>query len=127
SKTRGCFRYDPSQDKVVIDWPRKDLGQERINQALLDTMERLNEANGGFTTSLLTYLKDTVKDDICYNPLGGCVMGKASDFFGRVKGYTGLYVNDGSFMPSSSACTNPSFTIAALAERNIETILAEDF
>ncbi|MDQ3234883.1 MAG: GMC oxidoreductase [Pseudobdellovibrionaceae bacterium] len=127
SETRGSFRYDESNDKVVIDWPKNDPGQERINQSLLETMAKLNRANGGFTTSLLTYLKDKVKDDICYHPLGGCVMGKAADFFGRVKGYEGLYVNDGSFMPSASACTNPSFTIAALAERNIENIIAADF
>ncbi len=127
SETRGTFRYDSSRDEVIIDWPKRDAGQERINQSLLNTMQQLNNANGGFTTSLLTYLKDQVKDDICYHPLGGCVMGKASDFYGRVKGYEGLYVNDGSFMPSSSACTNPSYTIAALAERNIEKVLAEDF
>lgn len=125
--TRGTFRYDEQSDSISIDWPQYDEGQETVNRALLDTMSKLNEANGGFTTSLLTYLKDRTKDDIAYHPLGGCVMGKASDFYGRVKGYEGLYVNDGSFMPGSAACVNPSLTIAALAERNMERILAEDF
>ena len=55
------------------------------------------------------------------------VIGNATDFFGRVKNYDGLYINDGSLMPGSSACTNPSFTISAIAERNIEKIIAEDF
>ena len=34
---------------------------------------------------------------------------------------------DGSVLPGSCATANLSLTIAALAERNIETILAEDF
>ncbi len=127
TETRGEFRYDTAKDEITIEWPKEDKGQERINEALLDTMSRLNQANGGVTTSLLTYLKDRVKDDISYHPLGGCVLGKATDFYGRVKGYEGLYVNDGAFMPGSAACTNPSLTIAALAERNMEDILAKDF
>lgn len=126
--TRGVFRYEAHNDSISIDWPAHDEGQETVNRALLDTMSQLNAANGGFTTSLLTYLKDRTKDDISYHPLGGCVMGKACDFYGRVKGYEGgLYVNDGAFMPGSAACVNPSLTIAALAERNMEKILAEDF
>jgi len=125
--SRGRFRYDASRDAVTLDYPRDDKGQEEINRGLLETMQKLNEANGGFTTSLLTYLKDQVKDDICYHPLGGCVMGKACDFEGRVKGYEGLYVNDGSMLPGASGCVNPSFTISALADRNIQKILNEDF
>jgi cholesterol oxidase len=54
-------------------------------------------------------------------------MGKACDFEGRVKGYEGLYVNDGSLLPGASGCVNPSFTISALADRNIQKILKEDF
>ncbi len=55
------------------------------------------------------------------------VIGKACDAFGRVKNYPGLYVNHGALIPGSAACANPAFTVAALAERNIERILAEDF
>jgi cholesterol oxidase len=125
--TRGSFRYDRIKDDVVIDWPAVDEGQKRINQALLNTLGKLNKVNGGITTSLLGNLVSKVKDDICYHPMGGCVIGKATDFFGRVKGQPGLYVNDGSLMPGTSGCVNPAFTIAALAERNIERIIAEDF
>jgi cholesterol oxidase len=125
--TRGTFRYDEKTDTVSIDWPKNDQGQEVVNQALLDVLEKLNKANGGWTTSLLTYLKDKVKDDICYHPLGGMVLGKACDFYGRVKGYEGLYVNDGSMLPGASGCCNPSMTISALAERNIRQLLQEDF
>jgi len=125
--TRGTFKYDAATDKVSIDWPKDDKGQQVVNQALLQVLERLNQANGGWTTSVLTLLRNQVKDDICYHPLGGCVLGKATDFYGRVHGYEGLYVNDGSMMPGASGCCNPSMTIAAIAERNIANIIASDF
>jgi cholesterol oxidase len=125
--TRGSFRYVPEKDEVVIDWPKNDQGQELVNEVLLDTLKKLNRANGGWTSSVLTYLHEQVKDDICYHPLGGVVIGKACDFYGRVKGYEGLYVNDSALMPGASGCCNPSFTISALAERNIAEIVAQDF
>ncbi|MEH2351401.1 MAG: GMC oxidoreductase [Nostoc sp.] len=60
------------------------------------------------------------------HPLGGVPIGKACDPFGRVYGYNRLYVVDGSLIPGSAACTNPSFTIAALAERCLDKIIAQD-
>lgn len=57
------------------------------------------------------------------HPLGGAVMGQICNTFGQVYGYRGLYVVDGALIPGSTACTNPSFTIAALAERCMERIL----
>lgn len=41
--------------------------------------------------------------------------------------FSGLYVNDSALIPGFVGCANPAFTVAALAERNIERILAEDF
>ena len=43
---------------------------------------------------------------------------------GKVYGYEGLYVLDGSIVPTAIG-VNPSKTIAALAERGIERLLAE--
>jgi cholesterol oxidase len=59
------------------------------------------------------------------HPLGGCVLGRSSDLYGRVKGYKGLYALDGSMIPGSVGGANPSFTIAALAERGIADIIAK--
>jgi cholesterol oxidase len=59
------------------------------------------------------------------HPLGGAVLGKATDSYGRVHGYRGLYVMDGAAIPGSTATANPSLTITALAERNIEAIIRE--
>ncbi|NOE51273.1 GMC oxidoreductase, partial [Vibrio cholerae] len=43
--------------------------------------------------------------------------------YGRVKNVSGLYVMDGSLLPGNTGGANPSLTIAALAERNIERII----
>lgn len=66
---------------------------------------------------------------ISVHPLGGCPMGdKESDGVvnpqGEVFGYPGLRVIDGSILPTSTG-TNPSLTIAALAECIASTIPAK--
>jgi cholesterol oxidase len=66
---------------------------------------------------------------ITVHPLGGCPMsddpraGVTNDR-GRVHGYEGMYVLDGSIVPTALG-VNPSKTIAALAERGVEHLLAE--
>ncbi len=56
--------------------------------------------------------------------LGGCVMADdeakgVTDAGGEVFGYPGLYVLDGGALPAATG-VNPSHTIAAVAERNVE-------
>ena len=63
--------------------------------------------------------------DFTAHPLGGAVLGRTTDSYGRVRGHRGLYVLDGAAVPGSTATANPSLTITALAERNIAKILAE--
>ena len=93
---------------------------------MLYTMKELNRVNGGIISPLIGGLKG-YNDSACYHPLGGAVMGKACDLYGRVKNYPRLYVNDGALLPGSTCCANPVFTIAAIAERNMEHILSTDF
>ena len=62
------------------------------------------------------------------HPLGGCPMGddpatSVVDDVGRVRGAPGLVVLDGSMVPTALG-VNPSKTIAALAERGIDRLLA---
>ena len=66
---------------------------------------------------------------ITVHPLGGCPMSDdptrgVVDDSGKVHGYEGLYVLDGSIVPTALG-VNPSKTIAALAERGVEHLLAE--
>ena len=66
---------------------------------------------------------------ITVHPLGGCPMSDdpaagVVDDAGKVYGYDGLYVLDGAIVPTALG-VNPSKTIAALAERGVESLLAE--
>ena len=63
------------------------------------------------------------------HPLGGCPMGRnvdegVVDSYGRVFNYPGLYVADGSVMPGPVG-VNPSLTIAALADRFADAMIAD--
>jgi len=60
------------------------------------------------------------------HPLGGATLGTACDNHGRVHGYPGLYVTDAALIPGSTGACNPSWTIAALVERCLDRIVADD-
>jgi cholesterol oxidase len=66
--------------------------------------------------------------DITVHPLGGCPMADdpadgVVDAYGRVHGHPGLHISDGSIVPTAIG-VNPSETIAALAERNVEQLVS---
>ena len=124
--TRGEFFYNRWLDRVSLSWPESGNQQSVVNSALLYTMEKLNAANGGRTSRLL-FGREGYSDRAVFHPLGGVVMGEACDYFGRVKNYDRLYAIDSSIIPGSTACANPAATVAAIAERNIERIIEEDF
>jgi cholesterol oxidase len=65
---------------------------------------------------------------ITTHPLGGCPMADdpadgVVDEYGKVHGYEGLYVLDASIVPTALG-VNPAKTIAALAERGVEHLIA---
>jgi cholesterol oxidase len=65
---------------------------------------------------------------ITVHPLGGCAMSDnpsvgVVNAYGEVHGHKGLYVADGSVMPGPVG-PNPSLTIAALADRFADRLLA---
>ncbi|MBF2004776.1 MAG: GMC family oxidoreductase [Chlorogloeopsis fritschii C42_A2020_084] len=121
---KGSFQFDPFTNSVRLTWPIYDPEIIQLRQATLKTYQKLNQAN---TNSTYQPKTARVLDEITLHPLGGAVLGRACDFYGRVKGYKGLYVVDGAMIPGYTACANPSLTIAALAERCIERIIADDF
>jgi len=109
--------------KLDIDWNRRNSGP------YLDRVREVSRAmahalGGRFVHEPLRALGRVVTDLnrlITVHPLGGCPMGESEhngvvDSYGEVFNYPGLYVADGSVMPGPVG-TNPSLTIAALADR----------
>jgi cholesterol oxidase len=120
---RGTFSYDTVTDSARLNWVRAQ-NQPSVNAAK-SLFDRVNKANNTVYRYDLFGGNKTFADDFTYHPLGGCVLGRATDDYGRAKGYSGLYVTDGSLVPGSVG-VNPFVTITALAERNISRVLAED-
>jgi cholesterol oxidase len=103
--------------------------QAAQKQPSIDAAKRvfdaINRKAGTIYRTDLFGVYKTWGDDFVYHPLGGCVLGQATDDYGRVPGYAGLYVVDGSLIPGSIG-VNPFVTITALAERNLAKIIATD-
>ncbi|WP_343975365.1 GMC oxidoreductase [Kribbella koreensis] len=123
SPERGRFSYNPSTDRAELHW-----GATQSNPSIATAralFDRINRAIGTTYRHDLFGGNREFAADFCYHPLGGCVLGKATDDYGRVRGYRNLYVTDGSLIPGSIG-VNPFVTITALAERNIARVLATD-
>lgn len=120
---RGHFTYDAATDSARLNW-RRDQNTPSVNAAK-NLFDRINRRNFTIYRYDLFGGNRAFADDFTYHPLGGCVLGDATDAYGRAKGYQGLYVVDGSLIPGSLG-VNPFVTITALAERNMARILAED-
>ena len=107
-----------------IDWRtrRSNAFFEQIRGTARDVAQVLN---GKFLDNPPWHLSRVVT----VHPLGGCPMGRDEqegvvDSYGRVFGYPGLLVVDGSMMPGPVG-PNPSNTIAALAHRAAERLIHE--
>ncbi|MEU1866256.1 GMC family oxidoreductase [Streptomyces gardneri] len=107
-----------------LDWDLAASGPyfEQMNR----TMRRVSHSVGGhYASNPLWWLNRL----ITVHPLGGAPMGRHEregvvDSFGRVYGYPGLTIADGSVMPGPVG-PNPSLTIAALADRSADRIIAD--
>jgi len=121
---RASFSYDSGTGGVRLGW---SAAQSAVSVGMAKKLfDRINAANSTIYRYDLFGSADKVfADDFTYHPLGGCVLGKATDNYGRVKGYSKLYVTDGSLVPGSIG-VNPFVTITALAERTMARVLAED-
>lgn len=120
---RADFRYVPADDSVTIDWAAN--GNDDAVAALREVNDRIADASNT-ETGVLGILDDVIGTYTAH-PLGGAILGKATDHYGRVEGYNGLYVMDGAMINGNTGAVNPSLTISALAERNIENILLNDY
>jgi len=119
---RASFRYSAAKDDVILDWPED--GNAAAEAALRAMHDKVAEANHAVKGVPVIGVPD-VATSFTAHPLGGAVIGEATDAYGRVKGHPGLYVLDGAAIPGSAGTANPSLTITALAERNIAKIIAD--
>jgi hypothetical protein len=139
----GAMGKDNSDARLVFDNDngRLDLENDysldqQVFRDIIETMKLFAKEIGknGEKSLMIPFWDQTRKTQFVVHPLGGCPMGKSTgegvvDSMGRVfKGdsgiYDGLYVIDGSILPSSIG-VNPSLTIAALAFRIAENTLAD--
>jgi cholesterol oxidase len=119
-ENRGEFKWDPSNNKVELTWAKD--GNAAAHAAISDVNNKIASASDTIP-GLWPFINSVNGLNWTAHPLGGAVLGQATDNFGRVKGYQGLYVMDGAAIPGSTGAVNPSLTISALAERNIEEVL----
>lgn len=121
---RAEFAWNPTAGKVDLSW-QQSWKQSSITAAK-SIFDKINSKEGTiYRTDLFGGYK-IWNDTLTYHPLGGAVLGKATDNHGRLHGYSGLYVVDGSLIPGA-ATVNPFVTITALAERNVDHVRATDF
>lgn len=120
-KANGAMRLNTA-GYLEVDWPQAS------NRPLYDAILRLGDRftrfiGGRHFLPLPTWLWP-VRNNVTVHPLGGCALAESSESGvvsaqagsrGQVFGYQGLYVADGSLVPTALGA-NPSATIAALAE-----------
>ncbi|MCP1291305.1 GMC oxidoreductase [Chromobacterium sp. S0633] len=117
---RGHFSYNPTTDRVELNWPKNG------NRDSVAAAKTVNDKIAAATRTVPGFpgiIAGVTGMNWTAHPLGGAVIGKATDAWGRVIGHPGLYVMDGALLPGSAGAVNPSLTISALAERNIEHII----
>lgn len=120
---RARFVFDTGTGAVGLTW------QTAQNQPAIDAAKRVFDTINA--KQFTVYRRDLFGvgkiwgDDFTYHPLGGCILNQATDNYGRLPGFPGLYVMDGSLIPGTIG-VNPFVTITALAERNIEKIITTD-
>jgi cholesterol oxidase len=120
---RAEFTWNPATSKVDLSW-QTAWKQPSIDMAKT-IFDKINAKEATIYRSDLFGVNKIWGDHLTYHPLGGAVLGKATDNYGRLNGYPGLYAIDGSLIPGNTS-VNPFVTITALAERNIEKIIATD-
>lgn len=117
SEGRGRFVYDSVKDDATLHWP---AGADSV------VAKRIHERVTKIAGPAAVKLDTTTLVPSTWHPLGGASMGTVCDLAGRVGSHRGLYVLDGALMPGNSAACNPSMTIAAVAERAMDEIVAKD-
>lgn len=120
---RAQFSWNAATGRVDLNW-QTSWKQPSIDMAKT-IFDKINAKEGTIYRTDLFGVYKVWGDHLTYHPLGGAVLNRATDNYGRLTAYPGLYVIDGSLIPGNTT-VNPFVTITALAERNIERIIATD-
>jgi cholesterol oxidase len=122
----GRMRLTPLLRRLDIRWDKT------ASAALFANLERTAHevAAAAHATAFYALEGGPLSKFTTVHPLGGCPMADdpasgVVDDVGRVYGYRGLRVLDGSIVPTALG-VNPSKTIAALAERGVAQLIAEE-
>lgn len=118
----GSVEYDAENKKLKLNWDEENTKNMRENAEFF--IKKMNKTNGGTRAHILFH--NGFGHDICYHPLGGAVLGSATNEFGKLNKHESLYILDGSLIPATIG-VNPFLTITALAEYCMEGILKSDF
>ncbi|AKQ66184.1 Cholesterol oxidase [Myxococcus hansupus] len=119
-RSNGRLSLSPLSKSLELRW------DVPANLALYRTQEQLCQdiARALGARSVYNPLWDRLHIPVSVHNLGGCAMAEEPAYGvltpeGEVHGHPGLYVLDGAALPASTG-VNPSSTIAAVAERNVE-------
>ncbi|MFE3617838.1 GMC oxidoreductase, partial [Streptomyces anulatus] len=118
SDSRGAFAYDAARDDAILHWPHD--GDRVIQDNHIGPAVHRIAGPTGMLLDTNALFPST------WHPLGGASMGSVCDLDGRVHDQPGLYVLDGALLPGNAAACNPSMTIAAVAERAMDNLVAVD-
>ncbi|MBW6440148.1 NAD(P)-binding protein [Actinoplanes hulinensis] len=127
---RGEIRYDAATGAGKVYWPYAEMetaGDKAGRDLATRLWWRTEGSKGSLLTGLPSYDRNTgmgLGSRNTYHPLGGLVMGKATDFTGKVAGYQNLYCVDSALLPGSACLANPALTVTANAERCLDEFLA---
>ncbi|MFD0660618.1 GMC family oxidoreductase [Thermocatellispora tengchongensis] len=108
--------------RLDVEW--STATSEAYFERLRKTMQRIADVLGAEYADNPTWFRKRI---ITVHPVGGAPIGRhpgegVCDPYGEVFGYPGLYVADGAAMPGPVG-TNPSLTIAAMADRMCSRLL----
>lgn len=118
---KGEVTYDKITQKISLNWDESNTVKMKENAKYF--IRKMNKANGGTRSHLL--FNNGFGADICYHPLGGCVLGEATNEFGKLKNHENLYVLDGSLIAGTIG-VNPFVTITAIVEYCIENLIRQN-
>jgi cholesterol oxidase len=120
---RAQFSWNAATGKVDLNW--QTAWKQPSIDAAKTIFDKINAKEGTIYRTDLFGVYKIWGDHLTYHPLGGARAEQGHRQLRPAAGYPGLYVIDGSLIPGNTS-VNPFVTITALAERNIEKIIATD-